>query len=194
MALKLITAPVIEPVTLSEVKLHLRVDHDDEDALLTNLIKVARELVEDGTWRALLTQTWELRLDHWPRMPLEMPKPPLQSIVSIKYLDSDGMENTVASSVYDVDTYSEPGRLFFKKGQSWPSTTLYERGAVRIQFKSGWLAATNVPYKIKAAILLLVGHYYENREEVIISSGLTPVELPKGVNSLLASEKVWKVV
>lgn len=194
MAIKLITAPVLEPITLDEAKLHLRVDHDDEDTLITNLIKVARELAEDQTWRALLTQTWEMRLDNWPSMPLKMPKAPLQSITSIKYLDENGTENTVASTVYDVDTYSEPGMIFFKKGQTWPSTTLYERGGVRIQFKCGWLTAADVPYKIKAAMLLLIGHLYENREEVIISSGLTPVELPKGVNSLLASEKVWKVV
>lgn len=192
MALKLITAAIIEPVTLAEAKLHLRVDHDDEDTLITNLIKVARELVEDATWRTLLTTTWELRLDNWPGMPLQMPKAPLQSIVSIKYMDEDGLETTVASTVYDADTYSEPGRLFFKKDQVWPSVNLYERGGVRIQFKAGWLAAANVPYKIKAAMQLLIGHLYENREEVIISSGLTPVVLPAGVNALLASEKVWK--
>jgi uncharacterized phiE125 gp8 family phage protein len=192
MALKLITAPIIEPVTLAEAKLHLRVDHTDEDSLITNLIKVARELVEDATWRGLLTQTWELRLDNWPSMPLKMPKAPLQSIVSIKYMNDSGVESTVANSVYDADTYSEPGRIFFKKGQNWPSVTLYERGGVRIQFKAGWLTAAEVSYKIKAAMLLLIGHLYENREEVIISSGLTPVVLPAGVNALLASEKVWK--
>ena len=192
MALKVITAAVIEPVTLAEAKLHLRVDHDDEDTLITNLIKVARELVEDGTWRTLLTTTWELRLDDWPSMPLKMPKAPLQSITSVKYVNDAGVEATVASTVYDADTYSEPGRIFFKKGQSWPSVNLYERGAVRIQFKAGWLTAAEVPYKIKAAMLLLIGHLYENREEVIISSGLTPVILPAGVNALLASEKVWK--
>ena len=192
MALKVITAAVIEPVTLAEAKLHLRVDHDDEDTLITNLIKVARELVEDGTWRTLLTTTWELRLDDWPSMPLKMPKAPLQSITSIKYVNDSGVEATVASTVYDADTYSEPGRIFFKKDQSWPSVNLYERGAVRIQFKAGWLTAAEVPYKIKAAMLLLIGHLYENREEVIISSGLTPVILPAGVNALLASEKVWK--
>ena len=192
MALKVITAAVIEPVTLAEAKLHLRVDHDDEDTLITNLIKVARELVEDGTWRTLLTTTWELRLDDWPSMPLKMPKAPLQSITSIKYVNDAGVEATVASTVYDADTYSEPGRIFFKKDQAWPSVNLYERGAVRIQFKAGWLSAAEVPYKIKAAMLLLIGHLYENREEVIISSGLTPVVLPAGVNALLASEKVWK--
>lgn len=192
MALKLITAPDSEPVSLAETKLHLRVDHDDEDALISELIKVAIEMVEDGTWRALMTQTWELRMDHWPSMPLEMPKPPLQSIVSIKYLDSYGVENTVASSVYDVDTFSEPGRLFFKSGESWPGENLSEHGAVRIQFKAGCLLATDVSYKLKAAILLLVGHFYENREQVIVSSGLNPVELPMGVYALMASEKVWK--
>ena len=192
MALKLITAPSTEPVSLAEVKLHLRVDHTDEDTLITNLIKVAREMAEDATWRALMTQTWEMRLDTWPGMPLKLPKAPLQSIASIKYLDENSIEGTVNTSIYDVDTFNEPGRIFFKKGQTWPSVNLYERGAVRIQFVCGWASAETVSYKIKAGMLLLIGHLYENREQVIIASGLTPVELPMGVHALFASEKVWK--
>lgn len=192
MALKLITAPTTEPVSITEAKLHLRVDHSDEDTLITNLIKVAREMAEDATWRALFTQTWELRLDDWPTLPLKLPKAPLQSIASIKYVNESGVEATVANTVYEADTYSEPGRLCFKKDQQWPSVTLYGQGGVRIQFVCGWASTAAIPYKIKAGMLLAIGHLYENREQVIITSGLTPVELPMGVQALWASEKVWK--
>jgi len=191
MAIKLITPATTEPVSLVEAKLHLRVDHSTEDTKISGLIKAARELAEDATWRAMITSTWELRLDAWPRMPLELPRAPLQSISSIKYVDEAGVEGTVASSVYDCDTASEPGRLFFKANQSWPGVTLYPFGGVRIQFVAGYANAAAVPEKVKAAILLIVGHLYENREQVIVASGLSPVDLPLGIHTLLASEKVW---
>src|SRR5665648_615442 len=190
MAIKLISAAATEPVSSVEAKLHLRVDHSSEDTLIASKITAARIMVENYTNRALITSTWELRLDNWPSMPLKLPKPPLQSIVSIKYIDVDGDEHTVASSVYDLDIASEPGRIFFKPNQSWPSANLYPFGAVRIQFVAGYASASVVPENIRSALLLGVGHLYENREQVIVASGLSPVNLPMGFYELLASEKV----
>lgn len=193
MAIKLITAPATEPVSSTEAKLHLRVDHSSDDTLIARTITAARIMVEKYTNRALITSTWELRLDNWPSMPLRLPKPPLQSIVSIKYVDKDGVEATVASTVYDVDIVSEPGRIFFKPDQSWPSVNLYPVGAVRIQFVAGYTDADAVPENIVSALMLGIGHLYENREQVIVASGLSPVDLPMGFYALLADEKVWKL-
>jgi len=193
MNLSLITAAESEPVSLVEAKLHLRVDHSDEDALINRLIVAAREMAEDATWRALITSTWELRMDTFPQMPLRLPKAPLQSISSIKYVNEDGDESTVATTVYDVETQNEPGFIFFKPNQDWPSVTLYPYGGVRIQFVAGYADADAVPSKVKAAILLAVGHLYENREQVVVASGLAPVDLPMGFYALLGSEKVWRV-
>lgn len=193
MAIKLVSAPAVEPVTLTEAKLHLRIDHTDEDTLIGSLITSARELIEEISGLVLITSTWELRLDSWAKMPLRMPHPPLQSIVSIKWLDELGAEHTVASSVYDIDTVRKPGLLFFKPNQSWPDGTLYPVGGVRIQFIAGYGLAVAVPSKIKAAILLFVGHLYENREQVVVASGLAPVDLPLGVWQLIASERQWSV-
>lgn len=192
MAIKLVTAATVEPISTAEAKLHLRIDHSTEDTLIAALIVAVREVVEDVTNRALISSTWELRLDSWPSMPLKLPKPPLVSITSIKYVDEAGVEHTVANTVYDLDIDSEPGRLFFKPNQSWPSDTLWPYGAVRIRYVAGWANAAAVPQKIKNAMLLGIGHLYENREQVVVASGLAPVDLPLGFFDLIASERIWK--
>ena len=87
MKLKLKTGPAVEPVTLEEAKLHLRVDSGDDNALITALITTARELAERETHRAFITQTWQMYLDT-AEAEIEIPKPPLQSIVSIKAIIS----------------------------------------------------------------------------------------------------------
>ncbi len=190
MALKLITAPATEPVTLTEAKLQIRQDGSDEDALITGLIATVRSHVETITRRALITQTWELVLDQFPAEDeMEIPLPPLQSVTSLKYKDDAGVENTFALSNYYVDVDSLPGRLVLLTGITWPSTTLYAANAIRTRFVAGYAAAANVPAPIKQAILLLVGHYYENREAVTELAGIQL--LPMAVDSLLSDYRVW---
>lgn len=192
MSLKLITGPASEPVSLAEAKAQLRVDASDDDLLITSLVSAAREHVEMVTRRALFTQTWEVRFDAWPATPFRLPLAPLQSVASIKYLDEAGSEFTVATSVYGVDINSEPGRVYLKPNQNWPSAALYPYEAVRIQFVAGWSTTAAVPATIRAALLLAVGHLYENREQVIVASGLSAVNLPMGFYDLLAGWRVWE--
>lgn len=166
MALVLITPPAVEPVDLLEAKLHLRVDGADDDALILSLIRAAREWCEHFTNRAFITQTWELWLDAWPaESVITIPLPPLQSVVSLKYLDEDGVEHTISSDDYVVDATSQPGRLALKSTAGWPSTALYPIGGVRLRFTVGYgNSANDVPECVRQAIRLLVGHWYENRE------------------------------
>lgn len=185
MALKLVTGPAVEPVTLSEAKLHCRVDISDDDALIGTLIAAARRYVEGVSRRALITQTWDLALDTWPDSPFKVPRPPLQSITSITYLDDTGAAGTVAASNYVVDTYSEPGRVALSSSGSWPGVTLYAVAGVRVRFVAGYGAAGSaVPQEFRQAILLLVEHWYEQREPVSLS-GAMPKEVPFGVEALL---------
>ena len=115
MNLKLVTGPITEPIGLTEAKAQLRVDHTTEDIYIESLIKAARDLVEDESLHALLTQTWDLYLDDWPADDFyEIPKPPLQSITNIKYTDEDGNESTLATTVYAVDTNRTPGGIYLK--------------------------------------------------------------------------------
>jgi uncharacterized phiE125 gp8 family phage protein len=194
MSLTLITAPASEPVTLEEAKAQCRVDTADDDTLISAYITTARQYVEETLAHcALLTQTWELRRDRWPSSPFRLPLPPLQSISSIKYMDEAGEEYPLDASVYGFDSHSEPGRLFLKPNQSWPSTALYPYGGVRIQFVAGWENTANIPTGLIMAIKLLVGYLYENREQVVVSSGLNVVNLPLGIYELAASSRrMWK--
>lgn len=163
MNLRTITPPVIEPVSLETAKLHLRVDHNADDTLITSYIKSARELGEGLARRAFMTQTLELVLDGFPAArALKLPRPPLQSVTSVKYFDTDNVEHTWTD--YVVDARSDPGRLIFK---STPSTGLVESGAVVVRFVAGYGAtAASVPGTFVQGILLTVGHWYENREIV----------------------------
>lgn len=164
MTARLITAPATEPVTLAEAKLHLRVDASDEDTLITSLISVARHECENRTGRALITQTWELTRDCFADE-MELPQPPLQSVSSVKYFDTSEVEQTLASSVYRVDSYSQPGRVTLAYEETWPDIALEYPNAVAIRYVAGYgAAASSVPPPLKQWMLLHIGHWYANRE------------------------------
>ena len=175
MALKLITAPATEPVTLTEAKAHCRVDGTDDDALITALITAARQQGEHRTGRAFITQTWELALDAFPEAEIELQLPPVQSITSVKYLDSSEVEQTISSAEYSLDTYGIRNWVIPSYGYDWPST-LDAANAVKVRFVTGYGAASAVPESLKAWILLAIGTLYANREAVIAG---TTGELPR---------------
>lgn len=160
MTLRLITAPATEPVSVETAKAFLRVDGTSDDTLITALIAGARETCEEISRRAFITQTWEMILDAFPPdLRLTLYRPLLQSVTSVKYYDSDGVEATWTD--YIVDTSSDPGVLLFN---SLPSVTLRDSGGVVVRYVAGYGSATNVPQRIKDAILGLVAYRYENRE------------------------------
>lgn len=185
LALSRAVAPSEEPVSLTEAKAQARVEVADDDTLIGGLITAARELVEEQTWRALVTQRWDLFFDAWPATDtVELPRPPLRSVVEVEYTDQAGVATVWASSNYVVDAVSEPGRLRLKASASWPNVTLREVNGLRIRFEAGYGAATATPKIYKQAILLTVAHWYENREAIIVS-GAIPKEIPLGVARLL---------
>jgi uncharacterized phiE125 gp8 family phage protein len=204
MPLRLISAPEQEPVSLAEAKAHLRVDFDDDDDLITLLIRAARTHIDgkDG-WlgRALVRQTWELVVDTFPcdDGEIKIPLPPLQSIESIKYDDADGVEQTLASDQYDVDNVSEPGWVVpTEDGDGWPDT-LDAVNAVRIRFVAGYPEsevdgspedlAGNVPAAIKQALLMYIATLYEHRENTVI--GQAPAALPWAAEHLLFPYRIF---
>lgn len=162
MGLRLITAPAAEPITLPEAKLHLRVDGADEDNLINGLIAAARQEAEKFLNRALLPQEWELVLDKSPAGALEIPRPPLQQVISIKTIAQDGTETVVAATAYLVDAASEPARVIPAPGYAWPVHRGFASFIVR--FGAGWADANALPAQIKQGILLTIGHLYANRE------------------------------
>jgi uncharacterized phiE125 gp8 family phage protein len=182
------TAPAGEPLGAAEAKLHLRLDGDDENELLDALITAARDVCETATHRAFITQTLELGLDCFP-CEISVPRPKLQSVTSVKYLDTNGTLQTLASTEYTVDASSEPGRIKPAYGKYWP-VTRKELNAVRISFKAGFGDdAEDVPATIRQAMLMLIAHLYENREPVNIGNIVN--NLPMTVEFLLQPYKIY---
>ena len=187
MGLAVITAPATEPVSRTEAKLHLRVDHTEDDTYIDGLITMAREYVEGVKNRALNTQTLEQTFDGFPSdgSPLHLRRPPLASVTSVTYHDGDGSTSTVlSSSTYFVDTVNQPGRVALQDGETWPSDTLRPANGVIVRFVAGYGSnATDVPEIDRALVKLLVAQFYQNREPVITGSIAT--KIPLGLEALL---------
>lgn len=187
----IITPVSTEPITVDEAKLHVRMTSSEtaEDTLLGSLITAAREYCENYTGRALATQTIEAYLDRFPCFyEIELPRAPVQSVSSVKYKDSAGTETTLpANTDYLVDVDRSVGRIVLPYGVSWPSFTPYPVNPVRIRFVAGYTEANLIPKTIKQAMLLLIGHWYANREAV----GTTKGEMDFAVKSLLSMHRIW---
>lgn len=191
MQYKIDTQVTSEPVSSAEVKLHLRLGSETtEDSLLASLISVAREYCEGYTGRGLATQTIEMYLDAFPAEDfIELPKPPLQSVTSVKYKDSAGTETTMtATTQYLVDTDSPIGRIVLPYGVTWPSFVPYPMNPIKIKYVAGYYTSKPIPTAIKQAMLLLIGHWYENRETVLVGS--VSKELEFTVRALLSLYRV----
>lgn len=191
MALKRIAAPDREPVTLTEAKRHLRVDGNEEDGDIESLIITAREYCEGYQNRAYVSQTWEYILDQYPDYKFEIPKPPLQSVISIKYTDTESVERTVPASDYIVDTDSFKGRVVLGFGKQWPTVILQPINGFRVRFVCGYGAPADVPMKVKQAMKLLIGYWYANREAA--ATGTVSAEVEFSVHALLKQERVAPV-
>ena len=180
--LKLITAPATEPITTAEAKTFLRIDTATEDTLIDNLIKTARIYCEEYTSRALINQTYEFYLDGFAeietrlwegiktgadltyRKPyIQLPRPPLSSVTSIYTYDDSDNGTLFSSSVYYVDSVSQPAKVVLRKGQTFP-TSLRVANAVKITYVAGYGAsATDVPEALRTGIREHISYMYENR-------------------------------
>ncbi len=185
-ALRQTVAPAAEPLTTAEAKAHLRVDISDDDTLIDALVIRAREWAEEFTGRAFINQTWTWKLDRFPHE-FRVPRARLVSVTSIKYVDPQGAEQTLAADQYTVDTFSEPGRIEEAYGTTWPATRGVNN-AVEVVFVAGYGAAGSaLPESLRQAMLLLVGEWYEYRLPVGDRS-MPPI--PHAVESLLAPHVV----
>jgi uncharacterized phiE125 gp8 family phage protein len=184
---RVVTPPEEEPISLADAKAHLRVTHDAEDDVISALIAAAREYAEGYQGRGLVTQTWEAVFDRWPFRglgpgdPIVLPGGRLASVTSVKYTDPDGAEGTMDPGDYVVDTLREPGRVYLAYGANWPSLRAVPN-AVRVRYVVGADAA-DVPLATRQGMLLLIGHWYANREAVAV--GTIANEMPVGARPLL---------
>lgn len=170
-------------IDVEEARRHLRVDHHDDDLLIASLVAAATAHLDGWAGilgRALGTQTWRVDLpDFCDRM--RLPLVPVASVTSVKYSDTANVEQTVSSSIYRLTADAIGSFVERVSGQSWPA--VYDRpDAVRITFVAG---EATVPAPIKAAILLMVGDLYANRETVA-AANVAAVPMSATVDALLA--------
>lgn len=197
MGLKLISKPAAWPITLDEAKAHVREDSDDFDDVIEAMVDAATDYCDGPTGflgRALIDQTWELTLDGFPcgrHQEIKIPMPPLIEIISVTYDDASGVAQLLAPSLYSVDPVSEPGWVL--PVGTWPST-FDGINSVRVRFRCGYLDQTqsppvqNVPGSIKAAIKLIVGNLFLNRETIVI--GESVAEIPLTAELLLRRKRI----
>lgn len=170
-SLSLITAPTTLPLTAAEAQAHARIDSPTPADLADSEIKLAAAVQdrERFTRRQFVTATWELWLNTWPSDGIiPIPKPPLISITSVKYIDQDGTEQTFSSSDYLVVAPAGPaaqhGFVALGYGKSWPAAR-YQRAAIKVRFQAGYGAAADVPAQLRQACLLVFGEMYDHRED-----------------------------
>lgn len=194
MPLILETAPVNDPVTLGEVKEHIHVDFNNEDARIADFIKAATQRLDgrDGSLgRCLVTQTWNLTLDRFASE-IAIPLPPCQSIDAITYVDPDGVTQTLAPTEYQAFALGtvEGAKVRPAYGKSWP-TIRHAPEAVTITFTAGFGDdPEDIPEPIRTAIKMRVGHLFEHRESVVIGSGFI-TETPDGAEDFVRDHKTW---
>lgn len=190
--LTLVEAPDVLPVTLEEMKGHIRVTTDAEDDLIESFIRTATQKFDgpDGLLgRALITQTWRLTVDRFDTK-IKLPLSPLQSVASVKYLDGNGvLQTTTGFTLFGKDT--DAPYLSAAFGVSWPSPRSVGE-AVQIDFVAGYGdASEDVPEPLREAIRLWAGHLYDNREAVITASGFMR-EIELGIEDHIRDYRVWR--
>ncbi len=171
-ALVAVTPPVGEPITLTEVKAWCRVTGDQDDGVLAALITTARQSFDGrDAWfgRALLNQTWDYNLDCFPQCGvIYVPLPPLQSVASVKYLDTSGVQQTLPPVNYFVDVGALPGRITPTYGTTWPSAR-FAPNAVTVRFTAGYGPnPQTVPMEIRVWLRQLVAYLFENRQATTV--------------------------
>jgi len=164
--------PTAEPVTLQEVKDYHRIDHNEDDTLISDvLIPAARKSIEKHLQASIIQQTKQVNLDSWIRR-IALPCPVWQSVSQVQYYNTDSPETltTLDSSLYRFDAHT--GELHFST--SLPAAA-YRGDAVQIQYISGEATATEA---LKTACLLTIGGMYENRESEVIGQGIVLIKNP----------------
>jgi len=184
----LLAGPALEPITLAEAKQFVRVEHDDDDDVITALIAGSRIHVETQTRRALITQSWRLTRDVWPATGcLPLLPVPVKTLDAVRVYRSDGTTLALDTAGFALDRSDAPARLSFTRGV--PVAPERSAAGIEIDITCGYGdAGANVPEPLRQAIRLLVAHWYENRG--LIAVGHEVAVLPQNVAALIAPYRV----
>lgn len=173
-------------ITVAQGKTHLRITHSDEDTYIEALTLVATEWCEEFQRRVYVQREVIDKFDKFPAT-IRPRRSPLISVDSLKYIDTDGVLQTIDAADYEVGTYKEPGRITPAYNVSWPSIRA-QINAVTLTYQAGYVNRASIPTEIKHAVKLMVGHLYENREAV---GPVTMKEIPLAARQLLSMKRLF---
>lgn len=178
----IVAAPTAEPVSLDRAKAHLRVDHADDDAVISIIIQAARAHVEKACGVRFSSRTGvTLKCDAFSDFD-RLPEVPVTSVSSVSYVDPNGDTQTLSTNVYELRADGIEAAIVLKSGQSWPATQDGSRITV-----TATLGYSSPPEDMAFAMLLLISHFYDNRSAVAI--GEAAAELPFSVNALMCNHR-----
>ena len=160
-----VTAPAALPISVAEAKAQMRVEGNDDDTIIERLVNAAVAFVDvQGVLgRAMITQTWGEWLAPNPSTVM-LSLGPVQSVSAIKYYDIDGVLQT--ATLADFNVFGTPNRITItpKTSKAWPITQTRD-DAIKIEYVVGYgSTSASVPQTVRHALLMLVAHWYENRE------------------------------
>jgi len=189
--LQMISSSTGDPIPLEDLKLHLRLEfgYTDEDEYLMNLQRAAVAEVEDMTNYKIGKQVWKVTYDAWSSdAHMDIPIGPLTSMPSsgITYKLSTGNSTQFGSTIWNYSTQEHMPRVTLDYGESWPSDTLHPNDPISFEVKVG---TTSLPPRLKQAVMMLVSHWYENREPYIV--GQTVMAVQDAVTKLVNNYRIW---
>ena len=186
-AYKVIVANTTQLISTADARQFLKVDITDDDDVINSLVKAATESAQEYTNRFFLSTTLEQYGTTFADI-RNLFKSPVSEITVVKYYDTDNVQQTLSTSVYQVTPAIEPSTLMLKVDQSYPDVADRE-DAVLVKYTVGYgTATTDVPFAIIQAVYLTIGHWYQNRQEVVV--GRIATEIPMGAKYLLDQYKV----
>jgi uncharacterized phiE125 gp8 family phage protein len=195
-SLILITPPTAAPISIHEIRAQCRVDANEEDALLMAYLRSATDAIEQMTGLRLIDQTWEYTVDAFPERCgwLRLPLAPLLALVSIVYLDAQGVAQTLPITAYLIGGLGSttPARLILAPNQQWPSTW-HGLGSVMIRFRAGWIDHNSIPESLRQAVMMLTAYWFGQREAAAIGDAGPVSHVPFAVRELVEPFRVWPV-
>lgn len=191
MPLILTDGPLVEPVSVAELKAQLRIDSDDETVLLSSLIVAARIHVEQNWGLALINQGWSIFLDRWPAAPeLRAPLFPIRGVRALRIYDANNQATDMNFADHVVCSDARTLRFTRSDGADWPNP-LRETNGVEIAIEAGFGAEpSQTPEPIRRALLLLASWWYEDREPVLSAN---PCVAPPPVLALLSPYREFRL-
>lgn len=192
MGLALVTAPLVEPVTLSEARAQLSIVTADVDAQLPAWILAARLVVERESGLKLITQTWDIAQDAFPecRDALVLLIAPLLSVVSVTWYDDSDVATVVDPAIYSVDKMSSRPRIALRYGQVWPTSRLRAVNGVVVRGTFGFgpqaSDVSKLAEPLRMAMLLLIAHFEAHPEAVHVGNEMV-TQVPLGFDALVGS-------